>query len=183
MQRLLRTVRDSVRDAWLAGAELGARDWATALAYAAVKWAADLMCLVAVVAAFDQPVGVVTLTGVYLGVQMVRQVPLTPGGVGVVETALAAGLTAAGANGISAAATVLIYRLLSCWLIVPAGGVAAFTLRTGRRPIRPGRLVPSVPGPGQPTPAPECAADGESSTESGAGARRELRRSPPPSLR
>ncbi|MEU8265330.1 lysylphosphatidylglycerol synthase transmembrane domain-containing protein [Micromonospora sp. NPDC048999] len=129
--RYLRTVLNSARDAWRAGAGLNGRDWAVALAYATVKWLADLMCLTAAARSLDLPSDLMTLAGIYLSVQIVRQVPLTPGGVGVVETALAAGLTAAGASGISAAAAVLIYRLLSCWLIIPVGGIAALMLRRG----------------------------------------------------
>jgi putative heme transporter len=100
-----------------------------ALAYAAVNWLTDLLCLAAATRALGLPVGVTTLAGIYLGVQIVRQVPLTPGGVGVVETAFIAGLTAAGATAISAAAAVLIHRLLSCWLLIPVGGIAALVLR------------------------------------------------------
>ena len=70
-----------------------------------------------------------TLAGIYLGVQIVRQVPLTPGGVGVIDTALVAGLTAAGATAATAVAAVLVYRLISCWLLLPAGGVAVVLLR------------------------------------------------------
>jgi putative heme transporter len=121
----------SAREGWRAGAALRTRDWAAALAYAAVNWLTDLLCLAAATRALGLPVGVTTLAGIYLGVQIVRQVPLTPGGVGVIETALVAGLTATGATAISAAAAVLIYRLLSCWLIIPVGGVAALTLRRG----------------------------------------------------
>jgi uncharacterized protein (TIRG00374 family) len=119
----------SARGAWRAGAGLRVRDWAVALMYAAVNWLTDLLCLAAAARALGLPVGVTTLAGIYLGVQIVRQVPLTPGGVGVVETALVAGLTATGATAISAAAAVLVYRLLSCWLIIPAGGAAALALR------------------------------------------------------
>ncbi|WP_084298156.1 lysylphosphatidylglycerol synthase transmembrane domain-containing protein [Actinoplanes friuliensis] len=117
------------RDAWQKGASLRVRDWAVALAYAAVNWLTDLLCLAAACRALGLPVGVTTLAGIYLGVQIVRQVPLTPGGVGVIETALVAGLTATGATAVSAAAAVLIYRLLSCWLIIPVGGAAAVALR------------------------------------------------------
>lgn len=127
--RYLRTVLNSARDGWRAGAELRFRDWTVALAYTTVKWLADLACLIATARALDQAVGSATLAGLYLSVQIVRQVPLTPGGVGVVKTALVAGLIAAGANGIGAAAAVLIYRLLSCWVIIPVGGIAALTLR------------------------------------------------------
>ncbi|MFC5925922.1 lysylphosphatidylglycerol synthase transmembrane domain-containing protein [Micromonospora vulcania] len=125
----VRTVLDSIRDAWRAGAELRVRDWAAALAFATAKWLADLLCLAAAVRALGLPIDVTTLAGIYLSVQIVRQVPLTPGGIGVIEAALVAGLTAIGASAISAAAAVLIYRLLSCWFIIPAGGIAGLMLR------------------------------------------------------
>jgi uncharacterized membrane protein YbhN (UPF0104 family) len=127
--RRLVALLHSARDAWRAGAELPARDWAEALAYAAVKWLADVACLIAVARALDLPIGAPTLASIYLSVQIVRQVPLTPGGVGVVEIALAGGLSTAGATGAGAAAAVLVYRLISCWLLIPIGGLAALTLR------------------------------------------------------
>jgi uncharacterized protein (TIRG00374 family) len=132
--RIVRSTLDAARDGWRAGAALRGRDWVTAVLYAAVNWLTDLLCLAAACRAVGLPVGITTLAGIYLGVQIVRQVPLTPGGVGVIDTALVAGLTAAGATAVTAAAAVVIYRLLSCWLLLPAGGVAAVALRrdTGR---------------------------------------------------
>jgi putative heme transporter len=127
--RYFRIAARSARDAWRAGAGLRTRDWAIVLAYATTKWLADLACLIAVVRALDLPVSVTALAGIYLSVQIVRQVPLTPGGIGVIETAFVTGLTAAGAAAAPAAAAVLIYRLLSCWLLIPAGGAAALALR------------------------------------------------------
>jgi uncharacterized protein (TIRG00374 family) len=120
---------NSAREAWQAGASLRARDWTVTVLLFAVNWLTDLLCLVATCRAVGLPVGVTTLAGIYLGVQIVRQVPLTPGGVGVIDTALVAGLTAAGATAVTAAAAVLIYRVLSCWLLIPLGGAAALMLR------------------------------------------------------
>lgn len=140
--RLVARLLRSARGAWQAGAGLRVRDWAVALAYAAANWLTDLLCLAAATRALGLPVGLTTLAGIYLGVQIVRQVPLTPGGVGVIETALVAGLTATGATAVSAAAAVLVYRLLSCWLIIPAGGAAALALRRATRVPAP-RGVPS----------------------------------------
>lgn len=131
--RFLRVVARSARDAWAAGAGLRTRDWALVLGFAAGKWLADLLCLLAVVRALDLPVSITALAGIYLSVQIVRQVPLTPGGIGVIETAFVTGLTAAGAVAAPAAAAVLIYRLLSCWLLIPLGGASALLLRRARR--------------------------------------------------
>jgi uncharacterized protein (TIRG00374 family) len=127
----IRRTLASAQEAWLAGAGLRPRDWAVAVLLFATNWLTDLLCLAATCRAVGLPIGLVTLAGIYLGVQIVRQVPLTPGGVGVVDTALVAGLTAAGATAVTAAAAVLIYRLLSCWLLLPAGGLAAVLLRRG----------------------------------------------------
>ena len=71
----------------------------------------------------------VTLGAIYLTVQIVRQIPLTPGGLGVIEISLLAGLVSAGAGEAAAAATVLVYRLLSCWLIIPVGLLGWLLLR------------------------------------------------------
>jgi uncharacterized protein (TIRG00374 family) len=132
----IRRLLASAREAWQAGAALSARDWSVTVLLFALNWLFDLLCLVAACRAVGLPVGVTTLAGLYLGVQIVRQVPLTPGGVGVIDTALVAGLTAAGATAVTAAAAVVIYRLLSCWLLLPLGGAAALTLRRST-PARP----------------------------------------------
>nr|WP_296075874.1 lysylphosphatidylglycerol synthase transmembrane domain-containing protein [uncultured Actinoplanes sp.] len=133
----------SAREAWRAGAALRARDWTVTVLLFAVNWLTDLLCLVATCRAVGLPVGVPTLAGIYLGVQIVRQVPLTPGGVGVIDTALVAGLTAAGATAVTAAAAVLIYRVLSCWSLIPVGGAAALALRRHRPPPTPPPRHPS----------------------------------------
>ncbi|MEU8004964.1 lysylphosphatidylglycerol synthase transmembrane domain-containing protein [Catellatospora sp. NPDC049111] len=92
-----------------------------ALGLSALNWLADLACLVAVAQAFHLPLDLLQLGTVYVAAQLVRQIPITPGGIGVIEATLLAALTAAGAEPAAAAATVLGYRLLSCWLVIPAG--------------------------------------------------------------
>ena len=58
-------------------------------------------------------VDVIAMATVYVGIQVLRQIPLTPGGIGIIEAALLAGLIAAGAAAAPAAAAVLIYRVLT----------------------------------------------------------------------
>jgi len=48
----------------------------------------------------------------------------TPGGLGAVEAALTAGLTATGLPGAVAVSSVLLFRLLTFWFPVPVGWVA-----------------------------------------------------------
>jgi uncharacterized protein (TIRG00374 family) len=53
---------------------------------------------------------------VYLAGATIGQAAPTPGGLGAVEAALSAGLTAAGLDGGVAVSAVLLYRLVTFWL-------------------------------------------------------------------
>ena len=108
-----------------------------ALGYAATNWLTDLLCLVFTARALHLRLELLPLAGVYLAVQLIRQIPLTPGGVGLIETSLLAGLVAAGAGHADAAAVVLTYRLLSCWFIVPIGATSWAILRRANSPSAP----------------------------------------------
>jgi len=118
-----------VTDAIVSSRQVGSRHWALATGAAVANWLTDLLCLYASARAFHLPVSFAAIGAVYLTVQVVRQVPLTPGGIGVIEVSLLAGLVSAGAGNADAAATVLVYRLLSCWLIIPVGLLCWLTLR------------------------------------------------------
>lgn len=126
---LITPVLDAVRSS----REVARRDWVLALAAATANWLTDLLCLAAAARAFHLPLSLVELAAIYLTVQVVRQVPITPGGIGVIEMSLLAGLLSAGASEAPAAATVLAYRLLSCWLIIPMGLIGWLILRRGNR--------------------------------------------------
>jgi putative heme transporter len=105
------------------------RHWIVTLAYAVANWMLDLVCLVAVAHACNLHLGNPHLAAAYLAVQVVRQLPVTPGGIGLIETSLLAALVSAGAAQAPAAAVVLGYRLLSCWLIIPVGLLTWLGLR------------------------------------------------------
>jgi membrane-associated phospholipid phosphatase len=69
---------------------------------------------------------------VFAFARLVTAIPLTPGGVGVVELALIAGLIRAGGEGAHVVAAVLLYRLLTYVLpIVVGAGCYAFWRRSG----------------------------------------------------
>ena len=56
--------------------------------------------------------------------QLLAQVPITPGGLGVVEAGLTGFLVLIGVPASAAAVAVLAYRLVSYWLALPLGGAA-----------------------------------------------------------
>jgi glycosyltransferase 2 family protein len=85
---------------------------------------AYILCLSSCVAAFGRSVPFAKIGFVYLTGAALGSIIPTPGGLGAVEAALTAGLTAAGVPGAVAVSAVLLFRLLTFWLPVPAGYVA-----------------------------------------------------------
>ncbi|HEX3194209.1 MAG TPA: lysylphosphatidylglycerol synthase domain-containing protein [Streptosporangiaceae bacterium] len=79
-----------------------------------------ICCLAACVAAFSRSVPIAKI-GVVPDRQGHRVDHPDPGGLGAVEAALTAGLTAAGVPGAAAASAVLLFRLLTFWLPIPFG--------------------------------------------------------------
>ena len=86
--------------------------------------ASYILCLAACVAAFGRSVPIASIAVVYLTGSAIGSVVPTPGGLGAVEAALTAGLTAAGLPGALALSSVLLFRLLTFWFPVPVGWVA-----------------------------------------------------------
>lgn len=65
--------------------------------------------------AFDGELPIAVIAVVYLAGATLGQAAPTPGGIGAVEAALAAGLTAAGLDGGIAVSSVLLFRLITFW--------------------------------------------------------------------
>jgi len=128
----LATRLEPVGQAARAAAGVPWRHWHIALGLAMISWLGDLLCLSAAAQAMHLQLGLADLAAPYLAIQLIRQIPITPGGVGVIEASLLTALVSAGAPAVPAAAAVLGYRLFSCWLILPAGLVSWLLLR--RRP-------------------------------------------------
>lgn len=123
-----RLARDGLLTLRKAG-HLRPRDWATALGCSSAKWVLDFFSLFACCLAVDINVTVGQMAAVYLGVQLVRQIPFTPGGIGLIEGALLTALVATGAFRGPAVAAILIYRILSAWLLIPIGFVMMAELK------------------------------------------------------
>ncbi len=100
------------------------RKLALGIGGALVLDAAYILCLTVCVAAFGRSVPMAAIAVVYLTGSAIGSIIPTPGGIGGVEAALTAGLTAAGLPGAVAVSAVLLFRLLTFWLPVPFGWVA-----------------------------------------------------------
>jgi uncharacterized protein (TIRG00374 family) len=85
---------------------------------------AYILCLDVSIRALGGSVPFTSVAVVYLTGSAIGSLVPTPGGLGAVEAALSAGLTAAGLPGAVAVSAVLLYRLLTFWLPVPVGWVA-----------------------------------------------------------
>lgn len=105
-----------------------------ALAAGMVNWAADALSLWCCVHAFGNPP---TIPGLFLTFGLATAVgwlPLTPGGVGVVEAVLIPGLIGLGGSYGAAVLGVLSWRLVHSWLPIPLGLLARLSI--SRRAIR-----------------------------------------------
>jgi uncharacterized protein (TIRG00374 family) len=134
-----RDQRDLVRRA------LGRRWW-EAVAGAAGRWLFDWLTLLTALAAVGQHPRPTLVLLAFCAAQLLAQIPITPGGLGVVEAGLTGTLALIGVPAGAAAVATLAYRLVSYWLALPAGG-AAYLYH--RRRVRAGDVsVPRVAAPG-----------------------------------
>ena len=121
----------------------------TALGLAALNWLLDAAVLAVVAMTIGAGTPLPSLLLVYILGQLTAAVPLTPGGVGVVEAAMTAAFVAAGAPAPDATATVLGWRLVSHWLPIGVGLALLPTVAGGRdAPPGPGRPVRPRGAPG-----------------------------------
>ena len=108
-------------------------DWRKAVLATVGRWAFDyaiLLASLAAVGAHPSP-GLVLLA--FCAAQVLAQIPITPGGLGFVETGLTALLALAGVNPGDAVLATFLYRLFTYWLPLPLGllGVALHRRHTG----------------------------------------------------
>lgn len=100
-------------------------------AWAAANWLLDAAALWVFLRAFGESVNPVNLIVAYGVVGVLAAIPITPGGLGVVETALPALLITFGVPAGPAGAAVLSWRLVQFWMPIPLGGLAYASLRLG----------------------------------------------------
>ncbi len=91
--------------------------------------AARALTLAACLQALGVSVPLLTVAAVYFGAEALGALGGTPGGLGLLDSSLVAGLATAGVVAGSAIAAVLIFRLLTFWLPTAPGALALRQLR------------------------------------------------------
>ena len=120
----------------VAGLRLPRLQYAEVMALALWNWVADCLCLAFSIRAIGVDVPWQGLVLAYSAGMAAAGVGLTPGGLGVVEAVLSASLVALGIKGHSALAAVLVYRLISFWLVMTVGWAVVAILTRAREPQR-----------------------------------------------
>lgn len=104
---------------------------ANAFAFSLLNWVADIGCLWAAANAVGAQHSIGGLCIAYVTGKIVATAPITPGGLGTVEFALIAALTAGGLGAHTAFATVFVYRIVSFVLVALVGWVVFFLFYRG----------------------------------------------------
>ncbi len=111
-------------------------DWLVSLLYALLNWTTDCLCLVFSFWAVGAGVPWRGLLVAYAAAQVAANLPITPGGLGVVEGSLTVALVVYGGPKVGSVAAVLLYRIISFWAMLPVGWMAwlGLHLHARRRP-------------------------------------------------
>ena len=99
------------------------------LTWAALNWlldAASLWCFIAAFGGYPNPVGLFAAYGI---ANVLGAIPLTPGGLGIIDTITPVLLVGFGLTRSVATLGVLAWRLVNFWLPIPAGAIAYASLK------------------------------------------------------
>jgi uncharacterized protein (TIRG00374 family) len=118
------------------------RRWQAALLAAVGSTGFDYLALLAALRAVGGSPRPSLVLLAYASAEVLALVPATPGGLGFVEAGLVGMLTLAGIPSADALTATLLYRIVSFWLPIPAGGVAYVLFRRRDRDV-PGGVVSS----------------------------------------
>ncbi|HET9093302.1 MAG TPA: YbhN family protein [Acidimicrobiales bacterium] len=101
--------------------QLSWHEYARALGWSVANWAFDCSCLACGFLAVHAPIPWQGLLLAYGAGQLASNLPITPGGLGVVEGSLTIALVAYGGAQASTVGAVLLYRIVSFWAFLPVG--------------------------------------------------------------
>ncbi|MHB8243807.1 MAG: lysylphosphatidylglycerol synthase transmembrane domain-containing protein [Acidimicrobiales bacterium] len=104
--------------------QLSWRDFGVVLGWSVANWALDCGCLACGYLAVHAAIPWQALLLAYGAGQLASNLPITPGGLGVVEGSLMIALVAYGGGQASTVGAVLLYRIVSFWGFLPVGWLA-----------------------------------------------------------
>lgn len=104
--------------------------------WATLNWLLDAAALWAFIRAFADTANLIGVLVAFGLTNVLAVIPITPGGLGIVEAALPALLVGFGVDRGVALLAVPAYRVAQFWLPIPLGGIAYLTVRRDLRPVR-----------------------------------------------
>jgi len=108
-------------------------DWAVASAWGVSNWLLDCACLAMAFPTVGAGVPWRGLLLAYGAGQLAANLPITPGGLGAVEGSLTVALVAYGGGEVPTVAAVLVYRIITFWLLLAVGWTVWLFLRWSGR--------------------------------------------------
>jgi uncharacterized membrane protein YbhN (UPF0104 family) len=126
---------------WVTSVRLGWRQITNVLLWGTANWLFDCACFAMMFLAIDSSIPWTGLLLAYGAGQLAATLPITPGGLGAVEGSITIALVAFGGPRVTTVDAVLIYRIISFWLVLVIGwvlcGELALQVRRGRWSLHP----------------------------------------------
>ncbi len=120
---------------WMTAVRLSWGQIGRVVTWGTVNWLLDCACFAMMFVAIGAPIPWEGLLLAYGAGQLAATLPITPGGLGVVEGSITVALVAFGGAETSTVSAVLLYRVISFWLILAIGwlfiGQLALQVRRG----------------------------------------------------
>jgi putative heme transporter len=121
---------------WMTAVRLGWHRISKIVLWGTANWLFDCACFAMMFLAVNATIPWKGLLLAYGAGQLAAMLPITPGGLGVVEGSITIALVAFGGSQATTVDAVLMYRLISFWLVLVAGwamfGHLAWQVRRGR---------------------------------------------------
>jgi putative heme transporter len=122
--------------AWMTAVRLRWSQIGRIVGWGTLNWLADCACFAMMFLAIHAPIPWKGLLLAYGAGQLAANLPVTPGGLGVVEGSITIALVAFGGSEATTPYAVLLYRIISFWFVLAVGwlfiGQLALQVRRGR---------------------------------------------------